>query len=279
MKSSYPFPLNVPLAADMVPQVLGHYLEGPGLQLARQQWLQHQFELVITRPRKSRYGTCIKRGNHFTITLNANLTKPHFIITYLHEVAHLIDQKDRKRPARAHGPSWQRIYRELIEVGLSLDAFPYQIVKPLKASLANVKSATGLNEALAIALGMHQEGEAPTEGTILLKELKAGDVFIYGDRHYVLLTNLRSTMECQEANTGQLVRIRKTVAVKPDPSHGPVAPPQGMAILDTLPIGARFRYRQHVFLLKSSEKRVVLANVQPSMREYRFHPKLWVIPY
>ena len=72
-------------------------------------WVSNPFSFKVTRKRTSKIGDYRfnpKSGNH-EITVNGNLNKYAFLMTFLHEVAHLIQQVKHQNNKPPHGRVWK----------------------------------------------------------------------------------------------------------------------------------------------------------------------------
>ena len=95
---------------------LAPWLPAAALAYCAALWEQHQFELRVVRPRRTRLGDFTKKPHERPrITINSNLNPYSFLITYLHEVAHHIVYSVRyKKKIAPHGPEWKQAFRELL---------------------------------------------------------------------------------------------------------------------------------------------------------------------
>ena len=103
-------------------------------------YLQHyKVHLTITRERKSilgNYRNKIYSKNH-RITVNGNLNKYSFLITLLHELAHLLAHEKYGHRILPHGAQWKSEYGKILIVFLQQKVFPDEIGKILIAGLKN----------------------------------------------------------------------------------------------------------------------------------------------
>ena len=77
---------------------------------------QYKVHLTITRERKSilgNYRSRISDKNH-RITVNGNLNKYSFLITLLHELAHLLAYEKYGHRIQAHGKQWKEEYSKIL---------------------------------------------------------------------------------------------------------------------------------------------------------------------
>src|SRR5436189_2128689 len=110
----------------------------PGTYDAVLQYLQHyKVHLTVARERKSILGDYRHRTHHenHRISVNGNLNKFSFLITLLHELAHLLTYEQYGNKVMAHGKEWKMIYGQLLQQFLQDNIFPPVVEKELSLSL------------------------------------------------------------------------------------------------------------------------------------------------
>src|SRR6476661_3006044 len=113
-------------------------------------YLNHyKVHLTITRERKSVLGDyrhAIGAKNH-RISINGTLNKYAFLITLVHELAHLVTFLQFGNRVLAHGKEWKKIYRDQLVHFLVLKIFPQDIQSALEHSLHNLPASSCADEA------------------------------------------------------------------------------------------------------------------------------------
>ncbi len=177
-----------------------------------QLWQQHGFAFRVTRPRRTRLGTHqFDPATGHLVTVNGNLNLAAFLITYLHEVAHVVTVQEARRRPLPHGVAWKRHFRQLLEPVLTEAFFPPFVLEPLRDYARDPAAATSSHGPLTRAL---QALDAPPEGTPLtVQQLAEGETFVFHDRTFVRGPLRRTRALCTEVTTGR----RYTV-----PGHAPV---------------------------------------------------------
>ena len=76
----------------------------------------YDFDLKITRPRKSKLGDFRppKPGKRSSITMNEDLGPYQFLTTFVHELAHLITWEKYGHRAAPHGKEWKQCFGALL---------------------------------------------------------------------------------------------------------------------------------------------------------------------
>src|SRR5690349_12896069 len=105
---------------------------------------QYKVHLTVARERKSILGDYrhrTHRDNH-RISVNGNLNTYSFLVTLLHELAHLLTFEQFGNNVLAHGREWKSIYSKLLAQFLGHNIFPSDIEAELLRSLQNPAAST-----------------------------------------------------------------------------------------------------------------------------------------
>ncbi len=98
----------------------------------------------VVKPRKTKLGDFRPRfkNNMHQITINGDLNPYSFLITTLHEFAHLIAYENFGRRIRPHGKEWKECYSRLIMPLVNSKLLPKDIESALMHSLVNIKASS-----------------------------------------------------------------------------------------------------------------------------------------
>lgn len=166
-------------------------------------WIvDYDFKLKIKKERSSRLGdyTPPRNGLNHLITINHNLNKYAFLITLVHEVAHLVTYNQHAERVYPHGPEWKANFRELMKNFLSPDIFPLEVFSALRQYMANPAASSCSDEKLLRSLKLHDESSA-----LFLEHLPPNSVFLYnGSRVFRKGEKSRKRYRCQELQSGQV---------------------------------------------------------------------------
>jgi len=162
---------------------------------------QYKVHLTVTRERKSvlgDYRNAVHGKNH-RITVNSNLNKFSFLITLLHELAHLLTYEQYGHRVAAHGKQWKHIYGNLLSAFVHKNIFPPDIEDELKRSLANPAASSCAEEHLMRVLRKY---DTKKEGIVLVEELPVNALFVTKDgRVFRKGEKLRKRYRCTELKT------------------------------------------------------------------------------
>lgn len=165
---------------------------------------QYKVHLTIARERQSLLGDYRHRtnGSNHRISVNGNLNTYSFLITLLHELAHLLTFEQYGNKVLAHGREWKIIYGKLLEQFLLHNVFPPDIKTELLASLQNPAASTCAEDGLLRVLRRYDKKESPYR---LVEELMANALFRIKDgRVFQKKERLRKRFKCVEVKTGKV---------------------------------------------------------------------------
>ncbi len=165
---------------------------------------QYKVHLTIAAERTSILGDYRHRTHHANhrISVNGNLNTYSFLITLLHEIAHLLTFEQYGNKVQAHGKEWKMIFGQLLHQFVQHKIFPADIEKELLQSLKNPAASSCAEEGLLRVLrkydakkSNHHLVEEIAPGTLF--RIKDGRVFRKGDQ-------LRKRFKCIEIKTGKM---------------------------------------------------------------------------
>jgi len=169
--------------------------------------------LKIVNERVTRHGDYRRRkdGNH-QITVNASLNKYRFLITLIHEIAHLVAFEKYGRNIKPHGLEWKRTFQYLMLPFIRPEVFPSQILPLLARHFKNPKASSSTDAHLSIALKLYDEQQSEKS---YVYELPIGSVFrIYNDKLFKKGNKRTKRYECTEISTGRMFLFQPNAEVE-----------------------------------------------------------------
>ncbi|MBC6492175.1 SprT-like domain-containing protein [Flavihumibacter stibioxidans] len=183
---------------------LSHFLPEGSFDLVARYLHDYKVHLTITRERRTVLGDyrhAIRDRNH-RISVNGNLNRYAFLITLVHELAHLVTFEQYGNRVAAHGKEWKHLYRLLLQNFLGQQLFPDDVEQALLKSLHNLPASSCADEHLMRVLRNHDHPD--TRGT-LVEEIPEGSHFVIeGGRVFSKGKKLRKRYQCKELATGKL---------------------------------------------------------------------------
>lgn len=165
---------------------------------------QHKVHLTVAKERKTILGDYRHRthlDNH-RISVNGNLNKFSFLITLLHELAHLLTYERFGNKVMAHGREWKGIYGLLLDHFLKQKLFPADIEAELLRSLQNPAASSCAEDGLMRILRRY---DPSSEKLVLVEEVEPNHLFKTSDgRVFKKGKRLRKRFQCLETASGKL---------------------------------------------------------------------------
>jgi hypothetical protein len=174
---------------------------------------QYKVHLTITRERKSvlgdyRHATIHK--NH-RISVNGNLNPYAFLITLVHELAHLVTFTEYGHKVQPHGREWKNCYALLLKDFLGKEIFPPLVEHALQKSMHDLPASSCADEDLMRILKKFD----PHNGLVMVESLSEGQLFDIGEgRIFKKGKKLRKRYQCTEVKTGKLYLFSPIYEVK-----------------------------------------------------------------
>src|SRR5690606_1255199 len=139
---------------ERIRRILAAHLPAAALDYCFQLWVDAPFELKITRTRQTKVGDFTARRSMVRprITLNHELNPYLFLITYVHEVAHLRVYLRHGNRVDPHGEEWKAEFRRLMDPVLHPNVFPDDIMLELLPHMQNPKASSFADTSLTRVL-------------------------------------------------------------------------------------------------------------------------------
>ncbi len=183
---------------------LSVYLPDGSLEPVLDYLHRYKIHLTITRERNSILGDyrhAVHQKNH-RISVNGNLNKYAFLVTLLHEIAHLLTFEQFGNRIAPHGKEWKNEYSKILALFLLKKIFPADIEKALLKSLQNPSATSCGEEHLMRVLKRYDERKP---GEVLIEDLQVGQLFKLKDgRVFRKGEKMRKRHKAVDIKTGAL---------------------------------------------------------------------------
>ena len=180
------------------------------------QYLRHyKVHLTIARERKSILGDYRHRlgPEAHRISVNGNLNPYAFLVTLLHELAHLLTYEKWGNRVAAHGREWKSVFGQLLAQFIEHDIFPLDIKTVLLQSLHNPAASSCADESLLRVLRNYDDKK---NGALFVEDLSPGTLFKTGDgRVFQKGERIRKRYRCVEVATRKLYLFSPVYEVTP----------------------------------------------------------------
>ncbi|HLT82472.1 MAG TPA: SprT-like domain-containing protein [Cyclobacteriaceae bacterium] len=188
------------MTETIVRNLIDHHVPPTAAGYAFQLWKETPFVFKVTRSRSSKVGDFTGCRHHAThrITVNHDLNPYLFLITYVHEVAHLRTFLHYGTRVEPHGSEWKRIFKNLLTPVLNEHVFPPRVLHRLTIHMANPKASSFADSELTIALRQYDPGAA---NQTTVADLPEGAVFKLQGKYYRKGKLRRTRVVCREIRT------------------------------------------------------------------------------
>lgn len=169
--------------------------------------------LKIVNERVTRHGDyrILPTGQH-QITVNVNLNTYRFLITLIHEIAHLVAFEKYGRYIKPHGKEWKHSFQYLMLPLLRPEIFPSELLPLLARHFKNPKASSDTDTQLSIALKTYD----PKTDKNYIFEILEGAVFrIYNGKTFKKGKKRVKRYECVELATGRIYLFQPNAEVEP----------------------------------------------------------------
>jgi SprT protein len=179
------------------------------------EYLHHyKVHLTITRERKTVLGDYRHAAGHKThrISVNGNLNPYSFLITLVHELAHLVTFMQYGNRVQSHGKEWKNCYALLLKDFLQKEIFPAVVEQALLKSMHDLPASSCADEDLMRVLKQFDKAE---NGLVMVEQLAEGQLFDTGEgRLFKKGKQLRKRFQCTEVKTGRVYLFSPIYEVK-----------------------------------------------------------------
>lgn len=172
----------------------------------------YSVNLKIVNERVTRHGDYRRdeTGLH-RITVNASLNKYRFLMTLVHEIAHLAAFQKYGRNIKPHGDEWKSTFQKLMVPFIRPEIFPNQLLPLLARHFRNPKASSDTDAALSLALKQFDERSEKN----YIFELPYGSHFrIHNGKIFKKGAQRVKRFECLEVGTGRLYLFNPNAEVE-----------------------------------------------------------------
>ncbi|MEN8798367.1 MAG: SprT-like domain-containing protein [Flavobacteriaceae bacterium] len=191
---------------------LESYLPKAAVPLCEELLAFLEVEVKVVNIRTTRHGDNRKLSNgRHLITLNATKNPYRFLMTCIHEIAHLMAFSKYGRRIKPHGKEWKTTFQHLMLPFLKPDIFPAELLPLLAHHLKNPKASSTTDSRLALAF----RGYDPPSDAVPVMEIPQGGVFkMYNGRRFKRGDKRVKRIECVEISTGRLYLFQPNAEVE-----------------------------------------------------------------
>ncbi|MEN8124389.1 MAG: sprT domain-containing protein [Bacteroidota bacterium] len=178
-------------------EILSKYLPETSVDMVIELLDIHPCYLKIVNNRKTKHGDFRKLPDgSYQITINCGLNPNRFLLTLIHEIAHLVTYKKHKK-VKPHGIEWKINFQHLMLPFFKPEIIPSDLMPLLANYLKNPKASTDADTNLSLALKKYDI----SNGKHIVLELPINTEFKHNNRLFVKGKKRRTRYECIEILT------------------------------------------------------------------------------
>lgn len=184
-------------------EVLAQYLPEQAAPIIAK-WIDYfQCEFKISKNRATKLGDYRHpfKGNGHKISVNNDLNPYAFLVTTVHEFAHLLTYNDHKNKVKPHGTEWKNNFKRMMKPFFELNIFPADIHQTITKYLDNPAASSCTDLTLARALKKYDTNLA----TNRIEEIPINAVFTLKDgRKFKKGERVRKRYRCVCLDNGNI---------------------------------------------------------------------------
>lgn len=194
-------------------EILEKYLPERAVQTCFELIKSNEVHLKIVNHRVTRHGDYRRMPNGMhQITVNASLNKYRFLITLVHEIAHLIAFEKFGKRIKPHGREWKQTFQQLMLPFIRPEIFPIKLLPIIANHFKNPKASSSTDANLAIAL---KNFDVDDRKNAYIFELSHGSTFkLYNGKLFKKGNRRVKRYECIELSTGKLYLFQPNAEVE-----------------------------------------------------------------
>lgn len=172
---------------------------------------EYPLQLKIVNGRRSKLGDYrfpTPQSDRHRITVNGDLDPHQFLITLLHELAHMQAFHKHGRKIKPHGDEWKRCYKQLLIPFENY--FPGDKHKLIRSHIEKPTATTNLEDIEML------NRKKLTDGAAVVKELVPGTVFrTERGQEMEMIKKLRTHYLCRDKKNDKMYRVHAMLVVQP----------------------------------------------------------------
>jgi len=192
--------------------ILGKYIPEQAVDPVFELIKNFGVHLKIVDERVTRHGDYrrLPGGGH-QITVNTNLNSYRFLITLIHEIAHLVAFVKFGNRIKPHGKEWKYTFQNLMLPFIRPEIFPKQLLPVIANHFKNPKASSDTDAKLSVAL---KQFDPPNDKNYIF-EIPQGSLFkLYNGKIFKKGARRIKRYECVETATGKVYLFQPNAEVE-----------------------------------------------------------------
>lgn len=191
---------------------LAHFLPSEAIDIVVRWILDHKILVTITRKRSTILGDYRRpyQGKGHRISINGDLNPYAFLVTMVHEVAHLTTWEKYQHRVSSHGNEWKNEFKRLMDEFTGRRIVPEDVRTALKKYFINPSATHCDDPSLMKVLNKYNK-----QPVFHLEDLEENGLFLWnGERVFRKGEKLRKRYKCYELRTKRIYLFSPVAEVK-----------------------------------------------------------------
>jgi hypothetical protein len=173
---------------------------------------RYNVHLKIVNERVTRHGDYkrLPNGAH-RITVNANLNPYRFLITLVHEIAHLVAFEEFGKRIKPHGKEWKHIFQQMMLPFIRPEIFPSNLLPLLANHFKNPKASSDTDSKLSLALKQY---DPPNDKNFIFEIPYGGTFRLYNGKLFKRGNKRVKRYECIDLSNGRVYLFNPNAEVE-----------------------------------------------------------------
>ena len=192
--------------------ILYKYIPERSVDLIFELIASHHVHLKIVNSRVTKHGDyrMTKKGAH-VVTINSSSNPYRFLITLVHEIAHLVAYKNYGVKIKPHGREWKATFQKLMLPFIHPTIFPDTLLPLVANHFRNPKASSDTDQYLSLALKQYD----PATDKNYIFEIPVGSTFrLYNGKIFKKGKKRVKRFECQEISSGAIYLFNPNAEVE-----------------------------------------------------------------
>lgn len=202
---------------DQLKKIFESHIPAASIPYCIELWQKAPFSFKVQKPRTSKLGDFRYRNDRKiqTITINSDLNPFQFLLTYIHEVAHLHTFEKFGSSLSPHGNEWKKEFQNLMWPLLNNSVFPNDILIPLRHHMKSPAASSSRDLFLVKEMSKYDSQIESISDQIFLSDLLPGKEFLLSGRKFKKGETRRTRVLCEEVDSGRKFLVSRLAKVKP----------------------------------------------------------------
>lgn len=196
-------------------RLFNRHLPESAIPYCLQLWEETPFLFFVKSPRNTKLGDFRYRKDRpiQTITLNVDLNPYQFLLTLIHEVAHLRAFARFGTAHLPHGQQWKALFKALLDPILHEPIFPRDLLVPLKLHMRNPAASSTRDLFLMKEMSKYDFSQEKNQ-LFFLSDLGPGAIFELAGKKFKKGETRRTRILCDELETGKKFLVSRLAKVQ-----------------------------------------------------------------